>query len=412
MERHLEFGVNRAKNWAYSQGRKAAGIGVRQLLGGLAGIVATTIGAAGIATFAPAVMSLGAGAFIAHWLGRSEHTHREEAMTDLYRREVAKLSGKEPENVTVKDFEHIARKNPTLQEAIDRSEKRINADTAGWFFTALLAATATVGVGILLTTTFGAAAPGLLLGKIVFGGMASMATIATTRGKIKEIVDKSYEVDQPTAYDRIQSLEMKQATGKILSRRIQREDIFDVYVSANPELAREIEGRYGSSYASLPDNKRHEVMLSYDKRLGLSAVLEAIHANEFNAQELAFRVHGQESGVSPDPTLTQHITNGVSHAKERIGHLRQKSQEAYQSLVGRFRKQEESQEIEAEMQQPEVESELPQGRHAERLEKNGYQRPTGEGKYADRHRQPASRENWVASTQGAGVKSGMDLVPT
>lgn len=358
MERHVEYGLNRATNWARRTGMKIAGVGVRQILGVVAGVVAAAVGAVGVGMFAPAVMSVGAGILIAGWLNKKDHDFRKGDMATLYRREIASIKGMHFGEVTAEDLEDVAKQNATLGQAIEASDKRRKGDTIIWAVAAIAGAAAALAIGGI---PFIAAAG---FAKAFYSGVVGFAVFRMAESVATPLV-KGDRKPPPTVADKVRALEMKQFAGKALAGEITQEEVMSVFVTAKPELAKAIHEQFNKPFDALSPGEKLSATLQYGRQYDVEAITQAININEYNAQELAFTVCGQRSGASPDPTVTQRLYNGVSKAKEHIGNLKDKGHQAFQGFVGRFKGRGE--------QAPEYEQTPPQeaGGYRQRIEAEG-----------------------------------------
>ncbi|MCH2546101.1 MAG: hypothetical protein MK052_00620 [Alphaproteobacteria bacterium] len=279
------------------------------------------------------LLSVGVGAGVNGYLNHIDHKHRKSQLTELYRPQVAAITGKDPEAVGFKDFEAVAKENPSLQNELHRNDRNRTVKN-----TAAIVATAAVFVGVFAAITLvppigGAAAlaaaggigSGAWLGFAVGVGASSMAGMYAVKKGLTKIGNKIAGLDTPSVEDKVRNLSREHRK----EHKIVPEEIMDVFAAASPDLSRQIENKYGKPYEDLKVAKKRAVTAEYAEQLQLPEIATAINENEMNARELTFRVHGQSSGVYPDEPWKEKLKL-IAHEKldplqEKIGNIREEA---------------------------------------------------------------------------------------
>lgn len=343
------------KNTRMVQG-KALHIGLRTAMGGGAASVASDlagpvrealnmsspVGAAAATTgeilmaSTGGLVSIGLGAGIDSYLNHIEHKHSQRQLTELYRPQIASLTGKEPAGVEVADLKSVASTNPSLQEELKRTDRKRTVKNI-----ASIGGTVVAFAAVFAAITFfpplagmavAAATGGSLATTIGFGVVAGGLGFVTHKlatGPLKRIGEKVFGLDKPSVEDKITQLSKQHRKDRPLTP----EQVMDVYVGAQPELAAEIKANYGKPYADLGFAEKRHATAQYAERLQTPQITAAINAGDMNVRELTFRVHGQNSGVYPEDPWQDKLKD---MAQEKLDPLQDKLVHMRDDAVSKF----------------------------------------------------------------------------
>lgn len=345
---NLKYYWDEAKYYAHKTTRmmqgKALHVGLRTAMGGgaasvasdLAGPVrdalnvANPIGAAAATTgeilmaSTGGLVSIGLGAGIDGYLNHLEHKHNQRQLTELYRPQIASLTGKDAAAVGVEDLKTIAATNPSLGDELKRNDRKRTVKNIasiggtvlafGAVFAAITFFPPLAGLAVAAATS-GSLATTLGFG-LVAGGLG-FVTHKLAESPLKSLGDKLFGLDKPSVEDRITQL------GK--QRRkdvpIVPEQVMEVFVGAQPELAAEIRANHGKGFSALKPAEKRAVTAQYAEQLQVPQIAAAINAGEMNVRELTFRVHGQNSGVYPEDPWQEKLKD---FAQEKLDPLQDK----------------------------------------------------------------------------------------
>jgi hypothetical protein len=287
-----------------------------------------TIGTAAFGMEAPLIpiISLPIAAGIAIINSDTSHGQREKKILNAYRKEIGAFLDIEPNQVSIEHLHMIANGNKKLgipgnyviKQAIER-----NDSTRSSSFFAHLGAMATsvlVVLGIAGAFSGGLATSTLaeLLGdSITQSPSLSVMAVAATAALTNFVMDEATSflaadflgLRKPTANDRIKQIGKDIADGKTIGK----EQIFSLFVEANPKIAAAIENNFGSSYHVLPKGVQKIAVNSYEQEFHISAITELVNAQRIDVTELAFAAQGLASGVQARPEEQE--DNAVSPAQ-------------------------------------------------------------------------------------------------
>lgn len=83
---------------------------------------------------------------------------------------------------------------------------------------------------------------------------------------------------------------------------ISQEQVLQVFLKANEGTAQAIKQKYGAEYADLPPEQRAQIVTNLGKNINLEKLTSDLNCGTVRAQEVAFLVQGQTSGVPPRET--------------------------------------------------------------------------------------------------------------
>ncbi len=307
-----------------------AGKGAAGALGGAAGglLAADASLKANIALTA----TLGLTAAVSASIVQIEHQGKMRKVAKFYKEELAAKLGKPMKSVGEKDLDALAsgkildgvEANPVIAEELQQSRKRRNLGVA----LSVIASVATYA--ILEVATLAAASD---LAGMAAKAIVGLATYFAVKTPLHWIGDKIFGVDKETTHERIEEISRERAAGKVIGK----EQVFSVFVAANPDLARVIENKYRKPYDDLGLKDKQVLTENLGTMMQVDEITSAINAGTINASELAFFSVGQTSGVAmKDGSETGKPHGLVGMVKEKwhdvMGHFSGKhKQQAYDS---------------------------------------------------------------------------------
>lgn len=314
----------------------------------VAAFTATEVAAAGVGVvgkqilgFYAAPVVVGASAMLSEW----DHVHEKDKIREEYENEISARLGKPAADLKNKDLEKIGSQNAVISEAVKRSRWKRNLSMA-------VNAVAIVGAFAVALTVAGAAAEAFALGlvaKAAVGVAASAASFLAIEGTLRPLGEKKLGLREPSIGkvvknpDRQDELSLPSQIKYIehLQSRVNQkkpetfvsqEQVFKVFLKANPEAASRIRAENGNDFGKLSPEQRVLVLQKAGKEIGLEQITADINNGAIRAQELAFLVQGESSGVprkeAPRVTALEkehsYIQQKLQQAQEQIHHLTQK----------------------------------------------------------------------------------------
>ncbi len=290
-------------------------------------------------------LGLGANYIIDAYLSYRDFKFEEERLKLFFEPEIAAKLGKTADSVTADDLNALGRDNPAIGEALTRNKK------TAWvgFGANVLALTAAV----VATTAILASASTFM---IILGSVAIGFPIFWAVDKAFEWVGKKVTgLDEPSLKEvsRNPSLQHELSVPSQIHylenlrnhrQTISQEQVFTLFVKANPDLAAAVESRYGGAFAALADDKRAQAIMEMGPRFDLENITQDLNHRLIRVQELAFISSGRQSGVqkleTPHATELERLKSELvaanqqigAMAKEHAGHLKDKVHEGAQTL--------------------------------------------------------------------------------
>ncbi|MDX1975414.1 MAG: hypothetical protein SFT92_07035 [Rickettsiales bacterium] len=249
--------------------------------------------AAAAGTALSSVVLIGGVSAVSAGLTQMDYIHERKEIKNLYRDELAAKLRKSKDDLTDKDLQVLAKGDPakgiqqnhTIAEALDKSRKKRNLGVV-LSVVASLASLAVVGaLGFPHPTLIQFAA------NIAIG----LGAYHLVKKPMHWVADKIFGHDKVTANDKIMEMEKELEAGKSISR----EQVFSVFVSANPQLDEYIMAQLGRSYNALNIEDKRRVADSMGTAMNIQQFSDAINNGQVNVTELAFAAEGQRSGVLP-----------------------------------------------------------------------------------------------------------------
>ncbi len=240
-----------------------------------------------------------------------EMRFNQDRMADIYRHEIADQLGIAPQQVSRQHVHMLAfgdeRRgipgNPILREEIDREWNRT------WlkFATSALAAMASFGliyfgsaleiVGGALPTIFGETA-GKIIGMGTLGIVTGFTGLLLNNG-LDLTIQNMTTLGNRTLHDRIARLDDKVSRG----HNVSKEQVFALFVAADPELDQRIKLRFGKTYDALHVKQQTQVIDAFGLTDKMQVIAGDVSARRISAGTLAFVLTGQHAlSMTPDQT--------------------------------------------------------------------------------------------------------------
>lgn len=268
------------------------------------------------------LITVGVSSAINFFLHQMEYRKQERDLLELYRPQVASITGIEAKSVQVDDLYGVASTNPTLFDELTRYRHSRNlknvagvVSTVAAFGAVFLAiafvpALATLGVAAVGTGLLSLAGVGFA----VVAGAISLGAMHVARKAVMKIGAKLFGMDKPTVEDKIHEL----GKSRHKEKEVSQEQVLDIYVSAKPDLAAQIEEEFGKSWEKLDAREKADAASLFGEQIDLAGIAQDISKDRINVRELTFRIHGQESGVYPGPSLRARL---IDAAQDKVQDL-------------------------------------------------------------------------------------------
>lgn len=259
-------------------------------------------------------------------LGAAVYMHRDQTeylrtrVKNAYKMEIAATLGKNPKEVTVPDLELVAKGDAEAGLPGNRILKeQLNAITTH-HQVSLLSNIGAVGIAATLFSivTLGGFegiieswqhllqplidilpihnpqvfAAGTLAGGIAFASDYTLSHLG----------EKFTGLNERTTYDAIQELKKERRYGK----KIAPEQVLEIFVRSDDQLAQRIFEDYGNSYQNLPPQMQSTILEGVEQKSLILALTDKINEGRISANELSFLAQGQHSGVTERQPKTQH----------------------------------------------------------------------------------------------------------
>lgn len=272
----------------------------------------------GASHLAPAV-GMGVGLPITAAISTMNHHHRETAILNNFRNEIAASFGISPENATHDHLRTLAFGNeragrkpqPFFREALERNDKNrwidIGANLIGGISAIAFAAAKGVEVGAAalagwktvfaneaFMTVFETAKETGELGVGVLAVAATAGVISMAVNHIASNIGRElFQEKERSSLEKLETLARQKGKGVAL----EPEQVMDLVASVHPEVKQEISSRFNAPYSALSEQKKQDVLEQYDHAFSIREVTRMINAGEMKINELAFITAGQRSGV-------------------------------------------------------------------------------------------------------------------
>ncbi len=329
MSTHIDYYKNEVNHITKQAGRKTIG-GVTTAImrsltgGGSAGVtVAVRRNMASGSTYVWGIVGILSSILLRFYLNIQDNLREKERLRDLFRKEVASLTGKDHIHVTTEDFLRVAATNPILQQAVDRSNHSLAFSNT----VALLATLASFAAVFLLMPASIAAAGGIAA--TIFGISTATITFTATKKLLTAIGNKVLNIKNPTAISIIDKMEKTH----ILGNAISIDDTMAVYVISSPKLAQTIIDEFGKPYSKLSHIEKREAIAKTGLLQEIENITLAINEGRMNPRELAFYLCGQSSGVTPDPNIRDQLSSTLAGIKMKLSTQKQRAAQYFNSKI-------------------------------------------------------------------------------
>ena len=245
-----------------------------------------------------------------------EYNHRRNHVAEFYEEELAAKLKKSGKTIVGKDLSALdegkdgVETNRTIQEELTKQRWLRNVGIGASFLSSI-AAFALVS----LVMPPHAAGVGLMVVK----GAASLLAYLTIKTPVAKIGATLMGVNYETTHEKIVGIAKDRDRG----RSITREQVVDVFVSANKQLADFVEAQFGKPYDKLVLADKVRVAEELQHLLPIDEIAKNITLGVTNASELAFTVDGQASGVAPklpERTEKESLLQSFSHKCKQMAH--------------------------------------------------------------------------------------------
>jgi len=237
---------------------------------------------------------VGLGAAVSAIVAQMEYRAKKRDMRNLLRQELAASQGKKSDDVASQDIDRLAADNGVVAEQIQKNKKERNVSIGAIF----VATMATVAVISLMAGPLGMFAGIAQFGLAAEMGaklVASVIAFGIVRKPVTRIAEKIFGLEERTAFERIASI----AKDREDDRKITKERVMSVFVSANPLIDQYITATYGDKFDKLKVADKETIIQTIGEKLGVSQITDDINTGRIRATELTFKVEGKASGVLP-----------------------------------------------------------------------------------------------------------------
>ncbi len=313
-----------------------------------------------------------AGAAISAGFTVWDYAQERDRIRKQYELELSARTGKPYNEVTNKDLDAAGRNNAVIADALRRVRLKRNIKLAiGTLAVAAAIATGGALMTFIATSALGlssaAAVPGVIgaIGTALSGeGVAALTTslaagvpsaiagvsaFMATEKAAERIIEPRFGLHEPSIrkvtkdpslqdklslssqVSLIQHLQ-KRVNPKKPNTFISQEQVFKVFLKANPEAADRIRAENGNDFSKLSAEQRILVLQKAGKEVNIEQITADINNGAIRAQELAFIVQGESSGVprkeAPRVSALEkdhgYIQQKLEQAQAQIRHLTQK----------------------------------------------------------------------------------------
>ncbi len=235
----------------------------------------------------------------------------EDGMVDLYRDDIAKHLGINPQEVTRTDLKRAAEENDVIAQALAR-QRRIN-----WvsFATSALAAAATFGLLVygvndvfrepltaFFTEYFADAAK---VAQVISIALVSGTSSLILHNGLEEAIGHGTGWSKVAAHDLIVEMERDIKRGKTITP----EQVYGVIVAENPAIQARIKQEFKEPYESMNIREQQKVLVNYGLKQDMEEIAGFINRHEVRPGRLAYmmqyaqpkRVSAPQETAAPAP---------------------------------------------------------------------------------------------------------------
>ena len=314
----------------------------------VAAFTATEVAAAGAGVVGKQILGvyaapivMGASAMLSEW----DHVHEKDKIREEYENEISARLGKPAADLKNKDLEKIGEQNAVIGEAVKRSRWKRNLSIA-------VNTVAIAGAFAAALSIAGAAAGAFSLGLVAtaaVGVVTSTASFLAIEGTLRPLGEKKFGLREPSISkvtrdpsrqdelslsSQVKYIEHLQSrvNPKKPESFISQEQVFKVFLKGNPAAAERIRAENGNDFSKLTPAQRILVLQKASQEINIEQITADINNGTIRAQELAFLVQGEQSGVprkeAPRVTMLEkehtYIQQKLQQAQAQIHSLTQK----------------------------------------------------------------------------------------
>ena len=287
-----------------------------------AAMVGTTSGTMG------GVVFYGAFGVLSAITNQIEYGAARGRIADFYHDELAAKLKKPKEKVVDDDIDILAKgdaakgipANHTIAHEIAHEKKIRNLGIGASFVASIAVVTlmhalmAAIAVAVAPAAGAGALSLGVA-GTLAKGALGLLAYLSIKR-PLMEVGKTLLGLNETTTHDLILGIAKDREHGKAISR----EQVIEVFLSANKQLSNYVEQRYGAEYEHLPLAEKVRMSAELAEILPADKIAHNINLGVANASELAFTAQGDISGVLPKAAGTKIADETKKTFLGRIGH--------------------------------------------------------------------------------------------
>lgn len=260
----------------------------------------------------------------------------EDGMVDLYREDVAKHLGIDPQEVTRGDLKRAAEENDVIAQALAR-QRRIN-----WvsFATSALAAAATFGmlymglageVSKSITEFFSHFDSAATVARYASVGLVSGISGLILHNGLEEVIGYGSGLSKAAAHDLIVEMERDVRRGKTITP----EQVYAVIVAENPAIQARIKQEFKEPYESMNIREQREVLATYGLKTDMEEIAGFINRHEVRPGRLAYMMHYAQPKRTSSSEIAITPTSEIARGSfvERYANTREQRAPGYQERL-------------------------------------------------------------------------------
>lgn len=282
-------------------------------------VIAATAGLGMGGYYAP-LLTLPIGLGAAMYMHSDRTSYLKTRTKNAYKLELAATLGKDPKEVTVADLERVAKGdsaaglpgNAILKEQLDciDTHHRVSLFSNVTAIGLAIAAFATIMTGGFENIIQGwqnvikpltDALPIRSVEAFAAGTIASGITLSSDFA-LTQLGKYFTGLNEPTTYDYIQDIKKQRRNGHAITP----EQVLEVFVRRDPDLAARIRQDFGTDYAHLPSEEKTMVLDGLKQKELLEAITRKINEGRVSPNELTFLAEAQHSGLLERQPTQQH----------------------------------------------------------------------------------------------------------
>jgi hypothetical protein len=252
----------------------------------------------------------------------------EKKLLDLYRRDVAALQNKAPEDVTLADLRELAKPVEKGGRGIKTFQTALQYDTHQQILHIASEAISSIIIGgglVALITTGALTIPAhLAIMHIPFGALIGGA-FALGHRFIDSIIDTIWGKED---WEKGINYGIKKLADQVVNKPLKPAQVFELIAEANPQLRRTIKASYGETFDKLSLTQRQKIVRDAEPELRVEALTEAINNGIIKPSFIGFVAYGQARDSAQDyaryetlftqPIANSDITHGMEEERRNI----------------------------------------------------------------------------------------------